>query len=116
MSWRAYVIPEVMADRVRLGLVQNRYSDGRHVVVGTDNDNPGRLLFEPVADEAAEFDHWRLPAVPVELARELLDALAGHFGGTSNSVQLRRDYDAERGRVDRLIGAIIDHPVRQEHR
>jgi hypothetical protein len=36
-------------------------------------------------------------------ARALLDALAAHFGGTSEVQTLRRDYLAERKRVDRFI-------------
>lgn len=38
-----------------------------------------------------------------DLARALLDALAAHYGGTSDTRQLRRDYEAERARVDRLL-------------
>jgi hypothetical protein len=39
-----------------------------------------------------------------DVARALLDALSAHFGGSSDVQTLRRDYMAERARVDRLIG------------
>ena len=45
--------------------------------------------------------------IPTDAARALYDALAQHFGGTSNSKQLRADYDAERARVDKLINNLI---------
>jgi hypothetical protein len=45
--------------------------------------------------------------IPTDAARALYDALAQHFGGTSNSKQLRADYDAERARVDKFINHLI---------
>ncbi len=38
-----------------------------------------------------------------DMARALLDALAEHFGGTAEVQTLRKDYLAERARVDLLI-------------
>lgn len=38
-----------------------------------------------------------------EAARALLDALAARFEGSEGTRTLRRDYDAERARVDKLI-------------
>ena len=45
--------------------------------------------------------------IPDEVARALLDALAAHYGGTGDYRQLRRDFEHERGRVDRLITSLI---------
>lgn len=42
--------------------------------------------------------------LPEDMARALLDALATHFGGTSEAQTLRKDYLAERARVDLMIG------------
>jgi hypothetical protein len=39
-------------------------------------------------------------------ARALLDGLAGHFHGAEDTRALRKDYDAERKRVDGLIGTV----------
>lgn len=49
--------------------------------------------------------------IPVGLARALNDALTRHFGGSADSRTLRKDYEAERARVDRLIGSLMDRPV-----
>lgn len=46
-----------------------------------------------------------------EHARALLDALITHFNGGENTRQLRKDYEAERARVDRLIGVLTSVPV-----
>jgi hypothetical protein len=46
-----------------------------------------------------------------DTARALLDVLTQHFGGTSNVQQLRKDYDAERDRVDKLIQFAITPPT-----
>lgn len=45
------------------------------------------------------------PELHVEesIAKALLEALAAHFGGTEDTRTLRRDYDAERARVDKFI-------------
>lgn len=39
-------------------------------------------------------------------ARALLDALSRHYEGAEDTRALRRDYDAERKRVDQLAGAL----------
>ncbi len=41
-------------------------------------------------------------------ARALLEALARHYGGADDVRALRRDYDAERKRVDVLTSALVD--------
>lgn len=46
------------------------------------------------------------------IARAMYEALAEHFGGTAvNALQLRKDYEAERARVDRMIGGLLDTPT-----
>lgn len=50
-----------------------------------------------------------------DAGRALLDALAAYFGGTGEVQTLRRDYDAERARVDRLIDKLLaDTALRPE--
>ena len=41
-------------------------------------------------------------------ARALLEALTRHYGGAEDTRALRRDYDAERTRVDTLTAALVD--------
>lgn len=46
--------------------------------------------------------------IPEEAARALYEALAERFGGTGHDTRaLRRDYDDERKRVDKLTDAVI---------
>jgi hypothetical protein len=41
------------------------------------------------------------------MAREVLRALTVHYGGADDLRALRKDYEAERARVDKLIAAAI---------
>ena len=53
-----------------------------------------------------------MPTYPIVLPRNaaspLLAALSRHLGAVEHPEQLRKDYEHERGRVDRLINAIIE--------
>lgn len=76
---------------------------GRKLETGFVTVEPTNLVMQvrdagsvAVANEPA----FRLPE---DLARALLDALATHFGGVSEVQSLRRDYLAERARVDKMI-------------
>ena len=46
--------------------------------------------------------------IPDDVGMALRDALIVHYGGAPETQWLRKDYDAERGRVDKLMGAIVD--------
>lgn len=47
-----------------------------------------------------------------DIAEALLRILSRHFGGAaSDAAQLRKDYDAERARVDKLIDFAITPPT-----
>ena len=46
-----------------------------------------------------------------DVAKALLEALAEHFGGTVDTRTLRKDYLAERARVDKLIEKLIGGKV-----
>ncbi len=54
--------------------------------------------------------------IPEDIAKALLEALAEHFGGTGDTRTLRKDYDAERARVDRLVNHLISADQRVEYR
>lgn len=45
--------------------------------------------------------------LPEGVARALLNELAAHFGGAPEVQTLRKDYLAERGRVDKMIDHLI---------
>lgn len=63
------------------------------------------------ADRGSEVTHLTLPD-DESIARAMYEALAEHFGGTAvNALQLRKDYEAERARVDRMIDRVLDTPT-----
>lgn len=100
---RAYVTDGMSGPGVQVSVVNQRDGDTHphevlHVV-GTENGVhhfhwqqivPG-MTFEPTLQ------------VPADIARALLDGLTSHFEGNDDSPALRKDYDAERDRVDQLI-------------
>jgi hypothetical protein len=98
-----------MTARVRVDYDIN--SDG--LAIWLAMGQPGqRLIAEAVRLE------WRTtePAValaeptlrlPDDVARALLDALTAHYGGAPELQSLRKDYVAERGRVDKMIDHLI---------
>jgi hypothetical protein len=47
-----------------------------------------------------------------DVGRELLQALVRHYHGSEDSRALRRDYDDERKRVDKLMTAMIINSAR----
>lgn len=79
---------------------------------------PHRMILRFEQDEAAgpveRWDPVEQPGVRIdptmrigdEEARALLDALTRHFHGAEDTRALRRDYDAERKRVDGLIAVV----------
>ncbi len=106
-AWRAGVLHEDPFTRhllVKIGAVGP--GDVLTVIteIGTDSVAMTRM------DGLAETPALR---IPTEAARALYDALAQHFGGTSNSKQLRADYDVERGRVDKLTDAVLKIATRE---
>lgn len=107
-AWRAGVLHEDPVTRNVIFVLGVAEPDGRgHSVVteiGTDSVGLTRV------DEGARMPSLR---IPTDAARALYDALAQHFGGTSNSKQLRADYDAERARVDKLTAAVLTIVTRE---
>ena len=82
-----------------------------HMAVSNDD---GLHIFEPhnavIRKLGPDEDGIYLPPflrLDEDMARELLDALAAHFGGTSEVQTLRKDYLHERGRVDKMIDHLI---------
>lgn len=63
-------------------------------------------LVMATVDDTAVYTEPSL-TMPEPMARALLDGLAAHFGGTGELLTLRRDYEAERKRVDQMIDALI---------
>lgn len=100
-AWRAGVLHE---DPISLSLVIALGARSPNGTEAVTEISPDGITTELVEEAAV----WNRPLrIPTDAARALYDALAQHFGGTSNSKQLRADYDAERGRVDKLTDTLI---------
>lgn len=83
------------------GFIRVLHTDenGRHPRWETVSRDDQAVTADPVAPT------FRLPA---EAGRALLDALTRHYQGAEDTRQLRRDYDAERKRVDVQATVIAD--------
>lgn len=66
----------------------------------------GGVRWDPYDDTAAPPKPTLV--LPVETGRVLLDALTLHYQGAEDTRALRRDYDAERRRVDEQAKVIAD--------
>lgn len=99
MTWRIAITPDIYADGIALQI-------GRHYPGG---DTIEYLTYTSHSESTPV--GTTLPEASLklsdDLARALLDALAEHYAGTTSSRQQRADYEHERTRVDRLIGALI---------
>lgn len=102
-TFRAHVATDWVSGGVGVGLVERDPSTGASLVYvwgGVD------LVSAPA--DGAYVGGEGLLRLPDGAARALYEALGDHFGHTGHDMRaLRKDYDAERGRVDRLIGAIV---------
>jgi hypothetical protein len=66
----------------------------------------GRREWEQVTDVHA--GHGPTLVLEEDEARALLDALTRYYHGAEDTRALRKDYDAERARVDKLTGTLGD--------
>lgn len=108
---KAYVERDLFSDCVKIHLA-TRTADGSFHVLHDDG-----AIRTYSRDEAATYEPMAQPflRLPTELAYALLDALAAHFGGVSEVRQLRKDYEHERARVDRLIAHITTATAGERH-
>lgn len=96
MSAKAYVEADFMYDGVKIALVLHRTDTSSQVMTWSPT------VQELGHDTAAPDDAFlRLSDTA---ARALYEALAAHYGGNLiDATRLRKDYDAERARVDVFI-------------
>jgi hypothetical protein len=98
---RAYV----QTDIGRLGVAVFLFEQVGHerYAIGQPTD----VVFQEMDRDAAAAVAEPTLRLPEDMARALLDALAAHFGGTSDVRTLRKDYMAERARVDKMIDHLV---------
>ena len=105
---RAYVRDDPRSFGVSIAIVQQPEDNAYpREIFRLNGDSLGVMDFrlEPVPVNAAVEPTMILPDF---MARALLDALTAHYHGAEDTRALRRDYDAERARVDKLTGALAD--------
>jgi hypothetical protein len=102
--WRIRIESDAAMDGIAIQ-VARKVGDGLVEQVKFASDRTVTPLSEAVATMPA-------PSLTIDdsLGRALLDALAAHYGGTTGGLQQRADFEHERQRVDRLIGALIAAP------
>lgn len=104
---RAYVSEDFPGMTIALSLVQQDDGQGptRILRIVEAGDNPV-IRWEDVPDPPIQ------QIIPPTIrfgdreARAILEALSNHYGGAEDTRALRRDYDAERKRVDNLTESL----------
>lgn len=99
MTTKAHVEQDWMRDMIRVAVRQESPGAVQALLFAAT----GVRLIEPDAGYTVpQEDEWL--DLPEDAARAIYEALADHFGSPSNDTRaLRRDYDAERARVDKFI-------------
>lgn len=101
----AYLNHGYMADTVRVFLVRRTDYD-KHVL---HYDQEGRRLsWDDVGEEHTADTPAPTIELPGEAARALLESLVHFYQGAEDTRALRRDYEAERKRVDTQAQIIAD--------
>jgi hypothetical protein len=106
---RAFVSDNLIGFRVAVTLVRTPEGQGVHDgnawILRLAGD-PIHAGWERIEDSAAEVR----PTLTLghEEARALLDGLAEHYQGASDTRLLRQDRDHERGRVDKLLDVVAE--------
>lgn len=105
---RAYVTVAPMAYNLAVSLVRH-YEDGTgraQVLRFASREGAGTFpRWEPIEPGDAVEPSFSLA---LDEAQALLAALHSHFQGVDDQRALRADYDAERGRVDKLLGVVSE--------
>lgn len=100
---------------IKVRVREDHFLDSTVVNIVDSNPGPGTRLILRLEGAEVRWEPYEAGTevapslrLPDEVARALLDALHLHFAGASDTRSLRADYNHERGRVDRLIGALIE--------
>ena len=91
-------------DSVTVTLAYRHADNGPYSVLHFAVHDDGETLIRQVHDVEPCSDVQPTFTITDGEARALLEALTRHYSGTEDTRALRRDYDDERQRVDRLIG------------
>lgn len=101
MSARVHVREDYVRDALEFFIIEDS-TNGRAQFFAD-----GTVEWHPLDEVAAMTEPRASLTLREDHARALLQALLRHYQGGDDLRALRKDYDAERARVDRLIGAFI---------
>jgi hypothetical protein len=98
MTTKVYVESDFIFDGIKIAVVLRQSVDSAQVMIWTT------AVQEVDRAEAAMVPDDAFLRLPDDTARALYEALSAHYGGNVvDATRLRKDYDAERGRVDAFI-------------
>jgi hypothetical protein len=105
---QVYIGERFFRDSLDIYIIRKFDGDPRYIL-RPEGDEFGRR-WEPLPDGAAASDQEDKPSfcLPFEVGQSLLDALVRHYQGAEDTRALRRDYDAERKRVDEHTKTLSD--------
>lgn len=104
---RAYIQEQFASDSVDIAIIQSDAAgspDTPKRILRLASDESRFPFWEPLPEDARNVE----PTLRLnnEAALALLDALTRHYQGAEDTRALRRDYDAERKRVDQLTATL----------
>lgn len=103
MTSKAYVKDDWMHDGIAVAILRERGGQRQLLTWSA-----GEIRTLDQEGTYAEPDPESYLHIQADDARALYEALAEHFGHAGHDIRaLRRDYDSERGRVDKLINNLI---------
>lgn len=104
---RAYIREDLPGMYLSVSIVKHYEGRARHILRIEDPGSQTVARWEELPDPPAGVVEPTLQLGDDE-ARALLEALTSHYSGVEDTRALRRDYDAERKRVDDLTSALAN--------
>lgn len=102
---QVYIGESFFRDSLDIYIVRKTEGDPRYILRMHD----GRPHWEAIPEGAVSADEDASTVrLPFDVGHALLDALVRHYQGAEDTRALRRDYDAERKRVDQQAEVIAD--------
>lgn len=106
---QAYITEGPFGDSLRIYII-DRQEYGARRLLRTVEDGTAMRWDELEPDNAAVVDAEPAPTfqLPYDSGRALLESLMRYYNGAEDTRQLRKDYEAERKRVDMLANSLVD--------
>lgn len=105
---KVYLTEGPFGDSLRVFIIDRREHTPKRLLQTVEDGKA--LRWEELPAEGAAISEPPIPTftLPYDSGRALLEALTRHYNGAEDTRQLRKDYEAERKRVDMLANSLID--------